>query len=112
MTSNLTPAETDWKAIPGADGQPVRAFSHRLVSGREERPHRVAVWRGEPGTYRRDNGMPWSEVFAVYKGTGSISFDSETIELRPGAIVDLPVGKPYVMEVVTTIEKIAVITET
>jgi len=111
MSHNLTPADIDWRPIPGTADQPPHTFSHRLASGREDRPYRTAVWRGEPGIYRRDAGMPWSEVFVIYKGTGRITFAAETVELSPGAIVDLPVGEPYLMEVFSTVEKMAVITE-
>jgi len=112
MIRSLTPAATDWNPIPGAaDPQQGRTSAHRFSGGREDRPYRLATWRGEPGVYRRDTGMPWSETFVVYKGRGRITAGSEVIELVAGAIVDLPVGKPYVMEIFDTIEKMAVITE-
>ncbi|TWT01175.1 cupin domain-containing protein [Reyranella sp. CPCC 100927] len=111
MIQNLTPAAADWNAIPGIGEQQPRAFAYRLKGDRGDRPHRIAAWRGEPGTYRRDGGMPWSETFVVYKGKGRITVGDDVIDLFPGAIVDLPVGKPYVMEIVETVEKMAVITE-
>ena len=55
--------------------------------------------------------MPWSETFVVYTGTGSIQFADETVELAPGTIVNLRKGVPYVMQIVTTLEKMAVITD-
>jgi uncharacterized cupin superfamily protein len=109
--ADLSPSPDAWAAIPAPAGQPVRTFSCRIATGYEQQPHRVATWRGLPGHYERATGMPWSETFVVYRGSGSISFDGKTIELVPGVVVILPKGAPYVMEITETLEKMAVITE-
>jgi uncharacterized cupin superfamily protein len=109
--ANLSPSPDAWTAIPAPAGQPLRTFSCRIATGHEQEPHRVSTWRGLPGRYDRATGMPWSETFVVYRGSGSISFEGTTIELVPGVVVSLPQGAPYVMEITDTLEKMAVITE-
>jgi uncharacterized cupin superfamily protein len=110
--ADLTPPAGQWAALPAPSGQPVRTFSCRIPTGQEAQPHRVATWRGLPGRYERATGMPWTETFVVYQGTGTISFGGRTIAMSPGVIVQLPRGAPYVMEITATLEKMAVITET
>lgn len=105
---NLTPPDEAWQPISVVD-EPVRAFAHRLQNGRENGPHRIALWRGLPGTYRRAAGMPWSETFVVYKGRGTITIGTETVDLAPGVVIDLAAGAPYVMTIEATLEKMAVI---
>jgi len=102
---NLTPAEDSWKPA----GQAANAFSSPVADGREHLPRRIATWRGLPGRYDRPQGMPWSETFVVYDGTGVLRHDDETIDLKPGTIVNLRQGQAYVMEIFTTLEKMAVI---
>jgi mannose-6-phosphate isomerase-like protein (cupin superfamily) len=109
--ADLSPSPDQWGAIPAPAGQPVRSFSARIPTRHEQVPHRIATWRGLPGHYERPTGMPWSETFVVYSGSGVIQVDGRTITLAPGAIVTLPKGAPYVMEITTTLEKMAVITE-
>ena len=111
QVEELTPASAGWRLVSGtAQGAP-DARAQSLVTGNEQRPYRVATWRGEPGRYPRKTGMPWSETDVVYKGAGRITSESGTIELGPGTIVSLPVGKPYTMEIFDTLEKMAIITE-
>ncbi|HWK67268.1 MAG TPA: cupin domain-containing protein [Rhizobiaceae bacterium] len=105
---NLTPDETGWKAIVSPNPP---AFSQKLTNGREDQPYRLAVWRGEPGRYKREAGMPWSETYVVYKGMSRITFAHQQFDLSPGTIVELRKGEPFEMEIFSTIEKVAVITE-
>jgi len=104
---NLTPSEDSWKPA----GTDARAFSAGFSSGREQQPYRLARWRGLPGRYERPKGMPWSETFVVYAGAGSIQCSEGLIELKPGTIINLRVGEPYVLEITQTLEKMAVITD-
>lgn len=104
---NLTPSADAWKTA----GQDARAFSSKVSSGREQQPYRLSTWRGAPGRYERPKGMPWSETFVVYTGEGSIQCSEGLIELKPGTIVNLRVGEPYVMEITKTLEKMAVVTD-
>jgi hypothetical protein len=55
--------------------------------------------------------MPWSETFVVYTGAGTLQCSEGLIELKPGTIINLRVGEPYVLEITQTLEKMAVITE-
>ena len=109
--ADLSPSPEQWTAIPAPAGQPVRSFSARIATGHEQQPHRIATWRGLPGRYERPSGMPWSETFVVYSGSGVIRFGGESITLKPGAVVILPRGVAYVMDITTTLEKMAVIIE-
>lgn len=109
--ADLSPSPEQWNAIAAPAGQPVRTFSSRIASDYEQQPHRISTWRGLPGRYERPTGMPWTETFVVYTGSGSISFKGTTITLAPGVIVRLPKGAPYVMEITATMEKMAVITD-
>jgi len=108
---NLSPPEDSWKAATAGGDAPGQVFSSRVTTGREQQPHRIGAWRGMPGRYERPNGMPWSETFVVYKGTGTITFQDETFALAPGSIVNLRKGVPYVLEIASVLEKMAVITE-
>jgi uncharacterized cupin superfamily protein len=109
--ADLSPSPEQWNAIAAPAGQPVRSFSSRIASDFEQQPHRISTWRGLPGRYERVTGMPWTETFVVYGGSGTIRFGGTTIDLGPGVIVRLPKGAPYVMEITATLEKMAVITD-
>ncbi len=104
---DLTPSEDSWKPA----GTDPRASSTGFSSGREQQPYRMAMWRAVPGRYERPKGMPWSETFVVYTGTGSIECAEGRIDLKPGTIVNLRVGEPYVLTITQALEKMAVITD-
>lgn len=95
-----------WNPIPHGDG----TWSSPVACSRTDQPYRLAKWKAVPGVYERPSGMPWSETFAVYKGRGSVRFGNETIELKPGVVVNLAQGEPYVLTIDEALEKFAVIT--
>lgn len=98
----------NWK--PTAAGS-AGTYAQALATPRGETPYRLAKWKGEPGSYERPAGMPWSEVFVAYRGRGRIRFETgQTVQIVPGAVIDLPKGVPYVLDIEETLEKMAVIT--
>jgi uncharacterized cupin superfamily protein len=102
----VSAATVTWQPIaptPGTASAPV-------PTDRGQQPYRLAKWKGEPGVYARDSGMPWSETFVVYAGRGRLRGGQETVELVPGVVVELRKGVPYVLEITETLEKFAVVT--
>lgn len=99
--------DTVWQPIPGGSEG---TWSSAVPTERGNQPYRLAKWKGAPGVYDRPSGMPWTETFVVYRGRGSARFASGSIELRPGAVVTLHQGEPYVLTIDETLEKFAVIT--
>lgn len=105
---DLTGSDEAWRNIvPGSSTSQAQSIS----TDRGTQPYRLAKWRGEPGVYDRPNGMPWSEIFVIYKGSGKITIDDKLVSLHPGSVIELVKGKAYVMEITETIEKMAVINE-
>jgi uncharacterized cupin superfamily protein len=102
---DLSGSDQQWKTMAAA------TFSQPVPTTRGATPHRIAKWKGEPGTYDRPNGMPWSEVFVVYSGSGRIRFADGEVVLCAGTVIDLQKGVPYVLEIEQTLEKFAVISE-
>ena len=95
-----------WEAIPPAPG----TARSTVPTDRGREPYRLAKWKADPGTYERPEGSPWSETFVVYKGRGRLRAEGETVELAPGVVIDVRQGVPYVLEILETLEKVAVVT--
>ncbi len=102
----LSGATVDWRPIAQGPG----TSSSAVTAERGAQAHRLARWRAEPGRYERPNGMPWSEVFVVYAGSGRLRYADGVVALLPGVVIDLKKGVPYVLEIDHALEKFAVIT--
>lgn len=102
----LSGAEVAWQPIPQGPG----TASSPVPSARGQQPHRLAKWKGEPGTYERPKGMPWSETFVVYAGRGKLRAPGEEVDLVPGVVIELRKGEPYTLEITEALEKFAVVT--
>ncbi|MCC6608129.1 MAG: hypothetical protein IT515_00450 [Burkholderiales bacterium] len=102
----LSGSAVDWRPIaqgPGTSSAPITAE-------RGAQPYRLAKWRAEPGTYERPQGMPWSEVFVVYAGSGRLRYAEGVVDLVPGVVIDVRKGVPYVLEIDRALEKLGIIT--
>jgi quercetin dioxygenase-like cupin family protein len=99
-------AATPWEPIPTEAG----TSKFPIATDRGTKPYRLSKWRGEPGTYERPKGMPWSETYVVFKGRGRLRTESEDFELAPGVVVDIRKGVPYTMVIEEAIEKFAIVT--
>lgn len=98
---------TEWQPVPGSSEA---TWSSPVSTDRGNRAYRLAKWKGAPGVYERPAGMPWSETFVVYRGRGRINFADRSLDLYPGAVVNLNQGERYVLLIDETLEKFAVIT--
>jgi uncharacterized cupin superfamily protein len=111
MTSasfDLSGSENAWKQpIVGSAGN----FVQPVPTERGKEPYRLVKWKGEPGSYERPSGMPWNEIFVVYKGVGRIRMSEQTVNISAGSIIELRKGIPYVLEIDETLEKMSVINE-
>ncbi len=107
-TYDLSGSEGAWKQPPAGGAG---TFAQPIPTERGEQPYRLAKWRGEPGTYDRQNGMPWDEIFVVYKGRGRVRMHGSVSEIGPGSVIELRKGVPYILEIDETLEKMAVINE-
>jgi uncharacterized cupin superfamily protein len=105
---DLSGSESAWKQpAVGTAGN----FAQPVPTDRGAQPYRLAKWKGQPGSYDRPSGMPWDEIFVVYKGLGRVTMNDKTVEISAGTIIELRKGVPYVLEIYETIEKMAVINE-
>jgi uncharacterized cupin superfamily protein len=111
MTSasfDLSGSESAWKQTSvGSAGN----FVQPIPTDRGKEPYRLVKWRGEPGSYERAAGMPWNEIFVVYKGVGRLRMGGQTVTLSAGSIIELRKGIPYVLEIDETLEKMSVVNE-
>lgn len=101
-----SPATVAWEPIPTDPG----TSKCPVATDRGNQPFRLSKWRGEPGTYERPGGMPWSETYVVFQGRGQLRSADEVVDLAPGVVIDIRQGVPYTMVIHETIEKFAVIT--
>jgi mannose-6-phosphate isomerase-like protein (cupin superfamily) len=68
----------------------------RIMTGGEggiANVHVVSVTRGNPHVH-----LGYNEVYYVLSGRGSATVEGEQYELRPGAVLNIPMGKEHAIE--------------